>query len=93
MVEFVEKLDKVSLHICTHVSVLLCHYKQTCAVHGGIGAKTKNKTICALMQYLVIKLIIRQYFITKHTEQASFTTHHPFGMLVPSTYFTIDSYS
>lgn len=73
--------------MCTHVSVLLCHYTQTCAVHGGIGAKTKNNTICALMQYLVIKLIIKQYFIIKHTEQASFTTHHPFGIIVPSTYF------
>lgn len=75
--------------MCTHVSVspaLPLPVLQTCAVHGGIGAKTKNNTICALMQYLVIKLI-KQYFIIKHTEQASFTTHHPFGIIVPSTYF------
>lgn len=88
MVEFVKNWIK-SAYTCAPMYLyrLLCHYEQTCAVHGGIGAKTKNNTICALMQYLVIKLIIKQYFIIKHTEQASFTTHHPFGIIVPSTYF------
>lgn len=87
MVEFVKNWIK-SAYTCAPMYLyrLLCHYKQTCAVHGGIGAKTTNNTICALMQYLVIKLI-KQYFIIKHTEQASFTTHHPFGIIVPSTYF------